>query len=121
MKKIISAILLFSMLIVPMLYSCNDSDQQTEDSKTVSKSESNASGTESEGFPLEQKTFNKTIKIASASRHTFGKLQFVPEPADETQYTSINEKIISRNSLIESKYGIKIEIIEDKSPGKTLR
>lgn len=116
MAKKFLVLIICMLLLLPTVASCDKAE--SEISKDVQ-----SSGDTSDACPLklpDGKPFDTTIKILClpASRHTYAEIQFVP--SEETAGNVINDAVQERNNIIETEYGIKIEIVPVDDPYGTL-
>lgn len=117
MTKKFFVIILCMLLVLPLMVSCDATGTD------VSKEELSGSGDTSDECPLvlpDGKKFDHTIKILClpSSRHTYAEMQFVPN--EDSSGNVINDAVQERNNIIESNYGIRIEIVTDTDPYSTL-
>jgi len=114
MKKFLVLLLALLMLTIPFLTACGDEEESnasvsTGTSDTVSKEEEAK-------FPLEEKVYDTTVVILT--RNNRFSQQFVPN--EQYEGSVINAAVEARNQLIEEKYGIKIEIVENDRPASAI-
>ena len=119
MKKGISA-LLSIILSASVFFGCTDnrkdnSDSTSQNSSQTESTESQVKQQESIGLPdINWEGQTVTVLSVDPSRHYYGSVQFVPN--DELIGNVINDTVDLRNSIIEEKYGIKIETVAVNYP-----